>query len=195
MALIDCTECGNKISSLARSCPKCGHPQIAEVKVQPLTPAAAPEASIIKKPRGIFYYIAAAIILLVVLFFGSAVISALFDERAQKDGPNGPNGIHASDVVTMKERSYGCESLSGLTEAVEHRSADELAAYAKIANDEPACFYGGNLKSKQKWTVLQVNDNVMQISLSTVSQAQTDMGRSGHNYWTLVEWGMKEKPE
>ncbi|WP_176461050.1 zinc ribbon domain-containing protein [Janthinobacterium sp. PC23-8] len=194
MALIDCTECGSKISNLANACPKCGHPQVAGVEAQFSTPVASPDGLPARKSRGIFYYVAWAVAVLVVLFLGSAIIFGIADSNKRKAIANDPNAIHADDVVSMMESSYGCEFPSAFSKALQHRDAGELTAWATIVNNDPFCFHGGNLKANQKWTVLQVKDNVMQISLSTAVQAQTDMKRSDHNYWTLVEWGIKEKP-
>lgn len=193
MALIDCSECGNKISNLAMACPKCGHPTIGETEAS--APAALQRAEKNKKSHGFLYYVIWIVGALLALFFGSAIIAGILDSNKRSAIANDPNAIHAEDVVSMMESSYGCEFANTFSKAISHRNAGELTAWAEIINDEPYCFFGTNLKNNQKWTVLQVRDNMMQISQSTPSQVSADSKRYGHKYWTLVEWGMKERPE
>jgi len=193
VALIDCVECGNKISNLARACPKCGHPTDDEGEGG--APAVLKPVAPDKKSRSPIYYVVWIAGVVLALFFGSAIVAGIMDSSKRSAIANDPNAIHAGDVVTMMESAYGCEYPSTFSKALEHRNAGELAAWAKITGNDPFCFYGGNLKANQKWTVLQVRDNMMQISLATASQAISDMKRSDHDYWTLVEWGTKERPE
>lgn len=195
MALIDCTECGNKISNMASACPKCGHPRLAGVKARSSATTVSPGAVTVRKSRGIFHYVGWAVVVLVALFFGSAIIAGILDSNKKNAIANDPNAIHAEDVVHMMESSYGCEFPNTFSKAISHRNAGELTAWAEIINDDPYCFFGKNLVQNQKWTVLQVKGSMMQISLSTPSQLETDTKRYRHNYWTLVEWGMKEEPQ
>lgn len=193
MALIDCSECGNKISNLAMACPKCGYPTNGEGEAS--TPSIPQKSERDRKSHGFLYYVLWIVGVPLALFFGSAIIAGILDSNKKYAIANDPNAIHAEDVVSMMESSYGCEFPNTFSKAMSHRNAGELTAWAEIINDEPYCFFGKNLKSNQKWTVLQVRENMMQISQATPSQVAADSSRYGHKYWTLVEWSMKEKPE
>lgn len=181
MALIECNECKAQISSMALSCPKCGNPISGDVSSMPA------QLPVPKKSHGFLFYLGWLFVLAIVLFVGSAILAGVLEAQKARDIANDPNAIHADDVITLSDAAYGCQYENKFAEALRHYDAKELTAWAQIINDEPYCFYSHTVKSGQKWTVLQVKDNVMQVTTEGIS----DTKRYGHNYWTLTTWGIK----
>jgi|SRR5471030_98172 len=179
MALIDCSECGAKISSMATSCPQCGNPVLAAVEEQKTASA--------EKKHGAFYYLIWTIVSVIALFVGSAIIAGIVQAQKARDIANDPNAIHSEDVVSLYDAAYACEYESRFNQALQHYNLKELTAWAQIVNDEPYCFDAHILKQGQKWTVLQTRGELMQVTPEGIS----DPKRFGHNYWTLTSWGTK----
>ena len=76
MALINCSECNNQISSNASSCPFCGNP----IKVVNNAPKI-----IVKKGEGLFSKTLNAGCLVILLIIGFFVLSAIFSSLFFKD--------------------------------------------------------------------------------------------------------------
>lgn len=167
---------------MASSCPKCGNPMGGDVSSMPA------QLPVPKKSHGFFYYLGWLFFLAIVLFVGSAILAGVLEARKASNIANDPNAIHADDVITLSDSAYGCQYESKFAEALRHYDAKELTAWAQIINDEPYCFYSHTATPGQKWTVLQVKDNVMQVTTTGIS----DTKRYGHNYWTLTTWGNKQ---
>ena len=189
MALIECSECKEKISSKAHACPKCGNPLTDEEgqQEQQIVNAAADRP----RKRGYLFFFYLVIVGTVIFFVGSTIIHGILSTAVTHYRTVDPNTIHADDEISMSPNAFGCEYLSKFAEAVQHYESRELSAWAAIVNDEPYCFSGISLKAGQKWTVVQVRGNLMQISQTTYEQYQTDPTRHGHSYWTQVAWGSK----
>lgn len=124
------------------------------------------------------------------LAFG-AIIAPSAEQKALKDNPA---GLVAEDVVVMGKDAYGCEFQTEFAQAIDHYQKNEFSAWSQITNRSPWCFKASSLNPGQSWTVLQIRDNVMQISQTTLKQYQSDPDRHGHTYWTAAAWGAKVQP-
>lgn len=91
MALTECSECRNKISSNAQSCPRCGN-LLSENAAT--SQSATPEV----KKRGFFFYAGSAVISIVVLFFGSAIVSGIAGS-ASGGSPSSPSRAEVTAVT------------------------------------------------------------------------------------------------
>lgn len=184
MALINCSECGNEISDKAIACPKCGSP----VGNSPTRST----ASAGKKPgHGIFYYVAWATGIVIVAFFGSAVVAGIAESGHRRALASGPNAIHADEIVSLMSGAFACDSKTAFLRAAQHQANGEMSAWADIVTKRPACFSSSDLSDGQLWTVLQVREDIMQVSTSVMSKGKVGPDFYGRNYWTRSSFGIK----
>lgn len=89
--------------------------------------------------------------------------------RSTESEASNPNRLRADQDVVMDQNSYGCESPSRFSKALEHRQKGEMHARSSIVTDKPACFYGAGLNAGQTWTVMQIRGDTMLIAQTTLS--------------------------
>jgi hypothetical protein len=184
MALINCSECGNGISDKAISCPKCGSPTE--------NPLIHPTTTVEKKSsHGIFHYVAWATGIVVVVFFGSAVIAGIAESGHRRALANDPNAIHADEIVSLMSGAFACDSKTAFLRAAQHQVNGEMAAWADIVTKRPSCFSSSDLSDGQLWMVLQVREDLMQVSTSVTSKGKVGPDFYGRNYWTRSSFGFK----
>lgn len=139
MALIECFECHNEISSNARSCPKCGNPlsrDNATVAAQAPTPEQA------SKKRGFFFYAGWAVFSVVGLFFGSAFVAAIVEGSSGRSRSAPSN----AEIKTATKRIFATceEQVLGHVQAEGERLTDaESTAIVKCIDVMSSAYIEG----------------------------------------------------
>lgn len=180
-----CPLCAESIKNAAIMCRHCGAD--VEASTSPATTDQALQNSSSNRPFIALCTVLVALIVGVVTYRVTPSQPASFAQAAADSYRPKPD-----DLIELSPVAFGCVSEINFSQSLFYYNRSEFTAWADKTKGAD-CFHQRDVKPGLAWTVLQIQDEFMQIGLKQATEYSKNPEIGRFKYWTLERWAQRRK--